>query len=86
MIEPLLTSNSALSPKPPAAWPFRSAAPGVMLLREESTQHPFALAVAALLWRSMRVKTDRKIPVQVADAGGFPIPPLPQASKEKADA
>ncbi len=46
----------------------------------------FALAVAALLWRSMRVKTDRKIPVQVADAGGFPIPPLPPASKEKADA
>jgi NADH-quinone oxidoreductase subunit H len=46
----------------------------------------FALGVAVLLWRSMRVKTDRKIPVQAADAGGFPIPPLPQASKEKADA
>jgi NADH-quinone oxidoreductase subunit H len=55
----------------------------------------FALLVAVLLWRSMRVKTVRTIPIQAADAGAFPIPPLPQAAprtrgaettKEKADA
>jgi len=32
---------------PPVAAPFRSPAPTVTLLREESTQHPFALAIAA---------------------------------------
>jgi NADH-quinone oxidoreductase subunit H len=48
----------------------------------------FALLVAVLLWRSMRVDTVRTIPVQVFDAGTFPIPPLPGAAtpKEKADA
>ena len=46
MIEPLLTTNTARTTEPPA-WPFHSTAPGVTLLREESTQHPFALAVAA---------------------------------------
>jgi NADH-quinone oxidoreductase subunit H len=37
-----------------------------------------ALLVAALLWRSMKVKTIRTIPVQAADEGAFPIPPLPK--------
>ena len=65
MIEPLLTTNTAQPPKLAAAWPFRSAAPGVMLLREESTQHPFALAVAAA-WscyggRPAKVETVRKL-------------------------
>ena len=65
MIEPLLSSNTALSAKPPAAWPFLSAAPGVALLREESTQHPFALAVAAA-WscyggRPAKVETVQKL-------------------------
>ncbi|MFN8590167.1 MAG: FAD-dependent thymidylate synthase [Thermomicrobiales bacterium] len=31
----------------PVPWPFRSPEPSVTLLREESTSHPFALAVAA---------------------------------------
>src|SRR5215207_7669009 len=80
MIESLLTSNTALSPKPPT-WPFRSAEPSVTLLREESTQHPFALAVAAA-WscyggRPAKVETVQKLvygpepeglsPVKVAD-------------------
>ena len=43
----------------------------------------FALLVATLLWRSMKVKTVRTIPVQAADEGGFPVPPLP---KEKTNA
>jgi NADH-quinone oxidoreductase subunit H len=47
----------------------------------------FALLVAVLLWRSMRVKTVRTIPVQTVDAGAFPIPPIPgSTAKEKADA
>jgi len=47
----------------------------------------FALLVAVVLWRSMRVKTVRTIPVQTVDAGAFPIPPIPGATaKEKADA
>jgi thymidylate synthase ThyX len=65
MIEPLLSSDTALSSKPPTAWPFLSAAPGVTLLREESTQHPFALAVAAA-WscyggRPAKVETVQKL-------------------------
>ncbi len=65
MIEPLLTTTSAHSAQPSAAWPFHSAAPGVTLLREESTQHPFALAVAAA-WscyggRPAKVETVRKL-------------------------
>jgi thymidylate synthase ThyX len=65
MIEPLLTSTTAISLKPPVSWPFRSAAPGVTLLREESTQHPFALAVAAA-WscyggRPAKVETVQKL-------------------------
>ncbi len=47
----------------------------------------FALLVATVLWRSMKVKTVRTITVQAVDAGAFPIPPLPGATtKEKADA
>jgi thymidylate synthase ThyX len=65
MIEPLLTSNTAPSAGPPTAWPFQSTAPGVTLLREESTQHPFALAVAAA-WscyggRPAKVETVQKL-------------------------
>jgi thymidylate synthase ThyX len=46
MIEPILSTDITLPVDQPS-WPFRSAAPGVTLLRDESTQHPFALAVAA---------------------------------------
>ena len=38
----------------------------------------FALLVATALWRSMKVKTVRTIPVQAADEGAFPVPPLPK--------
>src|SRR5215207_8985003 len=74
MIESLLTSNTALSPKPPT-WPFRSAEPGVTLLREESTQHPFALAVAAA-WscygkRPGKVETVQRL-VYESDPPGLP--------------
>ena len=47
MIESLVSVNTPDPLSEAAAWPFHSAQPGVTLLREESTQHPFALAVAA---------------------------------------
>jgi thymidylate synthase ThyX len=65
MIEPRLTIHES-APSPAAVnWPFRSAAPGVTLMREESTQHPFALAVAAA-WscyggKPAKVETVRKL-------------------------
>ena len=46
MIEPLERDETTLPPLP-GHWPFHSPAPTVTFLREESTQHPFALAVAA---------------------------------------
>ena len=46
--ESLRTEIAELEPAPSlAASPFRSPAPSVTLLRDESTQHPFALAIAA---------------------------------------
>ncbi len=76
MIEPLLTINSKL-PSNAAAWPFRSAEPGVTLLREESTQHPFALAVAAA-WscyggRPAKVETVRKLVDEPQPEGLSPV-------------
>jgi thymidylate synthase ThyX len=76
MIEPLLTINSKL-PSNAAAWPFRSAEPGVTLLREESTQHPFALAVAAA-WscyggRPAKVETVRKLVYEPQPEGLSPV-------------
>src|SRR5215207_669145 len=37
----------------------------------------FALILLFVLWRTMKVKTIRTIPVQAADEGAFPVPPLP---------
>ncbi len=87
MIEPLLTSNTALSPKPPAAWPFRSAAPGVTLLREESTQHPFALAVAAA-WscyggRPAKVETVQKLVYGPEPEGLSPVKAADRAHRRE---
>jgi thymidylate synthase ThyX len=77
MIEPLLTTNTLPPLKLAAAWPFRSAAPGVTLLREESTQHPFALAVAAA-WscyggRPAKVETVRKLVYEPDPEGLSPV-------------
>jgi NADH-quinone oxidoreductase subunit H len=46
------------------------------------------LIVLFVLWRNLRARTIRKIPVQAVDAGAFPVPPLPTqpASKEKSNA
>ena len=45
-----------------------------------------ALLIAALLWRTLRARTVRKIPEQAVDTRAFPVPPLPAATKEKTDA
>ena len=87
MIEPLLSSNTARSPKPPGAWPFLSAAPGVTLLREESTQHPFALAVAAA-WscyggRPAKVETVRKLVYGPEPEGLSPVKAADRAHRRE---
>ena len=53
----------------------------------------FALIIAFALWRMMRARTVRKIPIQAVDDGAFPVPPLPSSprtrgarTEEKADA
>ncbi|MDQ3695887.1 MAG: FAD-dependent thymidylate synthase [Chloroflexota bacterium] len=61
----------------PAAAPFASAAPSVRLLREESSQHPFALAVAAA-WscyggKPASVETVRKLVYEPTPAGISPV-------------
>jgi thymidylate synthase ThyX len=86
MIESLLTSNTALSPKPPT-WPFHSAEPGVTLLREESTQHPFALAVAAA-WscyggRPAKVETVQKLVYSPEPEGLSPVKAADRAHRRE---
>src|SRR4051812_29996522 len=87
MIEPLLSNNTALSPRPPTAWPFLSTAPGVTLLREESTQHPFALAVAAA-WscyggRPAKVETVQKLVYDPIPEGLSPVKAADRAHRRE---
>jgi thymidylate synthase ThyX len=87
MIEPLVTTTSAHSAQPSAAWPFHSAAPGVTLLREESTQHPFALAVAAA-WscyggRPAKVETVRKLVYGPEPEGLSPVKAADRAHRRE---
>lgn len=77
MIESLVSTNTPHLLPETAVWPFRSAVPGVTLLREESTQHPFSLAVAAA-WscyggRPARVETVRKLVYDPDPEGLSPV-------------
>ena len=45
-----------------------------------------ALVLLLVLWRALRAKAVRTSPEQFVDAGAFPVPPLPTATKERADA
>lgn len=59
------------------SWPFASVAPTVTLLREESTQHPFALAIAAA-WscyggKPAKVESVRKLVYDPEPEGMSPI-------------
>ena len=45
-----------------------------------------ALILLLALWRALRARNIRMIPEQAVDAGAFPVPPLPTATKERADA
>jgi transmembrane sensor len=69
---PAACNDDERPPWPSAAWRRVGAACSVML------GIVFALLVATVLWRSMKVKTVRTIPVQAADEGAFPVPPLPK--------
>ena len=62
---------------PTASWPFHSPEPSVTLLRDESTQHPFSLAVAAA-WtcyggRPAKVETVRKLVYDPEPEGLSPV-------------
>jgi NADH-quinone oxidoreductase subunit H len=45
-----------------------------------------ALLAVVMVWRSLRGKKIRRAPTQQLDPGVFPVPPLPTAAKERADA
>ena len=67
----------AVEPLAPVPAPFASAAPTVRLLREESSQHPFALAVAAA-WscyggKPARVENVRKLVYEPTPAEMSPV-------------
>ena len=86
MIEPLLTRRDDAF-TPPDPWPFRSAEPGVTLLREESTQHPFALAVAAA-WscyggRPAKVETVQKLVYGPEPEGLSPVKAADRAHRRE---
>jgi thymidylate synthase ThyX len=90
MSEPMSTilemaATSAAAGAPP--WPFRSPAPTVTLLREESSQHPFALAIAAA-WscyggRPAKVETVRKLVYDPDPDGLSPIKAADRAHRRE---
>jgi thymidylate synthase ThyX len=87
MSEALPVIETTLSPRQSAAWPFRSPEPGVTLLREESTQHPFALAVAAA-WscyggRPAKVETVRKLVYGPEPEGLSPVKAADRAHRRE---
>ena len=87
MIESRLTITTPRAPHQPGAWPFQSAPPGVTLLREESTQHPFALAVAAA-WscyggRPAKVETVRKLVYEPDSEGLSPVKAADRAHRRE---
>jgi thymidylate synthase ThyX len=87
MIEHILTTTTSQLHALDASWPFRSAAPGVTLLREESTQHPFALAVAAA-WtcyggKPAKVETVRKLVYDADPEGLSPVKAADRAHRRE---
>ena len=71
----------------PPAWPFTSPEPVVTLLREESAQHPFALAVAAA-WscyggKPGRVETVRKLVYDPAPENLSPVKAADRAHRRE---
>ena len=87
MSEALPVIDATPTPRPASSWPFRSAEPGVTLLREESTQHPFALAVAAA-WscygsRPAKVETVRKLVYGPEPEGLSPVKAADRAHRRE---
>src|SRR5215212_7424480 len=84
----LLTVTTPISSiGPTATWPFLSAPPGVTLLREESTQHPFTLAVAAA-WscyggRPAKVETVQKLVYGPEPEGLSPVKEADRAHRRE---
>jgi hypothetical protein len=82
-----MPNNDMLLSAAAAAWPFQSAPPSVTLLREESTRHPFALAVAAA-WscyggRPAKVETVRKLVYEPEPEGLSPVKAADRAHRRE---
>src|SRR5215208_7612840 len=87
MTELLTITTPISSVRPTATWPFSSAEPGVTLRREESTQHPFALAVAAA-WscyggRPAKVETVQKLVYGPEPEGLSPVKAADRAHRRE---
>ena len=87
MIDPLVLENHSPEAGRTASWPFRSPAPTVTLLREESTRHPFALAVAAA-WscyggRAAKVETVQKLVAAPDPEGLSPVKAADRAHRRE---
>jgi len=87
MSEALSPSDLMPSPAVLHPWPFQSAEPGVALLREESTRHPFALAVAAA-WscyggKPAKVETVRTLVYEPDPPGLSPVKATDRAHRRE---
>jgi thymidylate synthase ThyX len=89
VIDPQLFERELRAPETvlPAPWPFRSPEPTVTLLREESTRHPFALAVAAA-WscyggRPAKVETVQKLVAEPDPEGLSPVKAADRAHRRE---
>lgn len=87
MSEALSPSVLMHSPAVQHPWPFQSAEPGVALLREESTRHPFALAVAAA-WscyggKPAKVETVQKLVYEPDPPGLSPVKATDRAHRRE---
>jgi thymidylate synthase ThyX len=89
VIDPQLFERELRAPETvlPASWPFRSPEPTVTLLREESTRHPFALAVAAA-WscyggRPAKVETVHKLVAEPDPEGLSPVKAADRAHRRE---
>src|SRR5215216_4535327 len=92
MTAPITAQRAEADPQPspngsPTSGPFHSPAPTVALLRDESTSHPFALAIAAA-WscygaRPAKVENVLKLIHEPAPAGLAPDKVLDRAGRRE---
>ena len=87
MSEAVAAMDATSNLSSPTSWPFQSPEPTVTLLREESAQHPFALAVAAA-WscyggRPAKVENVRKLVYGPEPEGLSPVKAADRAHRRE---